>query len=151
MRIATKIAPESRKPPASLIPVCGGRRVIRNRVLRSHLSLQTAARGSPFKELSASNHLLLLPSLKALLVKKSGAISAAHLASREAFNALTAVCGTSSRVVYVDSRRIDSEVRHDFLQNAKLNRNANNAAKVVPRSHPKRCTALRGTCYRPRF
>jgi hypothetical protein len=65
-------------------------------------------------------------------VKKSGAISAAHIASSEAFNALTAVCGTLSRVVDVDPRGIDSEVRHHFLQNAKLNRNANNAAEVVP-------------------
>jgi hypothetical protein len=79
-------------------------------------------------------HLLFLPSLIALLVKNSGAISAAHIASREAFNALTAVCGTLPRVVNVDPRRIDPEVRHHFLQNAKLYRKTNNTAKVVPRA-----------------
>ncbi len=104
--------------------------------------MQTAAQRALFKKLSASKHLLFLPSLIALLVKKSGAISASHIASREAFNALTAVCGTLSRVVDVDPRRIDPEVRHQFLLDAKLNRNAGNAAKVctgrhIPRDVPR--------------
>lgn len=93
--------------------------------------MQTAAQRALFKKLSASKHLLFLPSLIALLVKKSGAISASHIASRKAFNALAAVCGTLSRVVDVDPGRINPEVRHQFLLHAKLNRNADNAAKDV--------------------
>ena len=56
-----------------------------------HIRKQTAARRSLLKELSAPKHLLFLPSLIALLVKESGAISEARIGSREAFNALMAV------------------------------------------------------------
>src|SRR5208282_5783074 len=57
----------------------------------NHMRKQTAARRSLLKELSALTHLLFLPSLIAPLVKESGAVSAAHIGSREAFNALMAV------------------------------------------------------------
>jgi hypothetical protein len=49
------------------------------------------SRRSRLKELSALKHLLFLPSLIALRVKESGAITAARIGSREAFKALTAV------------------------------------------------------------
>ena len=58
---------------------------------RCHIRKQTAARRSLFKALSALKQLLFLPSLIALLVKESGAITAARIGSREAFDALMAV------------------------------------------------------------
>jgi hypothetical protein len=54
-----------------------------------HLTLGIHRRS--LKKLSALKHLLFLPSLIALLVKESGAITAARIGSREAFKALTAV------------------------------------------------------------
>src|SRR5208283_5255060 len=77
----------------------------------NHMRKQTAARRSLLKELSALKHLLFLPSLIAPLVKESGAVSAAHIGSREAFNALMAVRGTLFRVLCIDPRRLNPKVR----------------------------------------
>jgi hypothetical protein len=69
-------------------------------------------------------HFLFLPSLIALLVKESGAISAARIGSREAFNALMAVW---------DRLILGGSIRKCVITfpYAKFNRNTNNAAKVV--------------------
>jgi hypothetical protein len=64
------------------------------------------------KELAAFNHLPFLPSLKALLVKEPSAKAAPHIICREAFNTLTAVEGTSFRVLLIYPRRIEPKVCH---------------------------------------
>jgi hypothetical protein len=88
------------------------------RRLRYNFQTKRPVFRSAAKKLSTLKHLPFLPSLIALPVKESGAIAAAHIPHREAFNALVAICGTSFRIHSLDPRRLDPKVRHHPLLNA---------------------------------
>ena len=76
----------------------------------------------PFHGLRTLKHPLFLPPLVALLVKKSGAIAAAHIASREPFKTLMTVRRTVFFVLFVDPWRIEPKVGHDHHLNANHNK-----------------------------
>jgi hypothetical protein len=67
-------------------------------------------------------------------VKESDAIAAAHIACREPLKTLMAVRRTLFSVLSVDPWRIEPEMCHDLHLNANLNKNSNNAARIVLKS-----------------
>jgi hypothetical protein len=76
----------------------------------------------PFHDLRTLKHPLFLPPLVALLVKKSGAITAAHIACREPLKTLMAVRRTVFFVLFVDPWRIEPKMCHDLHLSANLNK-----------------------------
>src|SRR5664279_4739529 len=74
----------------------------------------------PPKDLSALNHLSLKPFSGTLLVKMLSAISISRFACVEPRKAFTAVGSSLFRFVCINSRRLNSKVRHHSLLNANL-------------------------------
>jgi Transglutaminase-like superfamily len=93
-------------------------------------SWTTAYYRSP-KELSALNHLSLKPFSRTLLVEMLSAISISRFACVEPRKAFTAVGTSLFRFICINSRRLNSKVRHHSLLNANLKGNANIEAKIV--------------------
>jgi hypothetical protein len=121
------------------------------RRLRCNFQTKRPVFRSAAKKLSTLKHLPFLPSLIALPVKESGAIAAAHIPHREAFNALVAICGTSFRIHSLDPRRLHPKVRHHPLLNANSKEHHECGKSCVESCHQIhtlffRAQLLRGRC-----
>jgi hypothetical protein len=74
---------------------------------------------------------LFLPALVAAFVEESGAIAAANVGCNEPLKTFVAVRRRMLSDFFIDPGRIEPEMCHDLHLKARLNKNSNNAARIV--------------------